>query len=152
MSDLRLFGYHVREDEGFSKIKKSIENEMGIRARTAEDPSGRQSDPKFVQAVADFANDYKEFGSDLLKKAQGGGKIDPKDVTTLDRAERLFAMAKSGGDKRMLDFRIASLDNGKDIFVHGASSLTRQVMRAAGLEDKEVARSGEFNVSVDYSR
>ena len=146
---MRFHGYYIHEQSGFDSAMALVKREMQERAPDALSPSGYAPDPGFKKHVDSFGSDYRELRDDLLDRARGGKHIDREELTTLQRAEQLYAVADSSGPD-MANRRLGDLKSGREAFnASGGMSASRPIAKLAGL-DGESGPKESFTVKVDH--
>lgn len=146
---LRFQGYYIHETKGFDSAMALVKQEMQGRAPDALSPSGYSPEDSYKRSVSSFGNEFRELRDDLLARARSGQKIEREEVTTLERAERLYAVASAPGPK-IAESRLDDLKSGKEAFnSSGGMSASRLVSKLAGLEGEGGPRE-RFAVSIDH--
>lgn len=146
---LRFQGYYISESKGFDSAMAMVKQEMQGRAPDALSPSGYQPEDSYKKSVASFGTDYREVRDDMLSRARAGQPIDREELTTLQRAEQLYAVASAPGPN-VAQSRLADLKSGKEAFnASGGMSSSRLIAKLAGLDGDSGPRE-RFAVSIDH--
>lgn len=151
--DLRFFGFHIHEADGFKGAEACIKREMSERTPDKFEPGGYAADPKFKAQVSKFSDDIYTFTRDLLDRAKQGRKVTQDEIVTLERAEKLYATASAPGPETAQS-RLALLASGRRAFgVASGMSDSRLIRKLSGLDVENHQASGlRINVDHGYRR
>ena len=148
---LRFQGFYISESKSFDSAMALVRNEMQGRAPDSLSPSGYAPDDSYKKSVSSFGDDYREVRDDMLSRARAGKPIDREELTTLQRAEQLYAVASAPGPN-VAQSRLSDLRSGKEAFnASGGMSASRLVAKLAGL-DGDTGPRERFAVSIDHGR
>lgn len=147
--DLRFQGYYLHETSGFDSAIALVKQEMKERAPDTLSPSGYAPDEGFKRHVESFGTDYRELRDDMLERARAGQKVGREELTTLQRAEQLYAVASASGPN-VAQSRLDNLKSGKEAFnASGGMSSSRLIAKLAGLDSDSGPREN-FTIKVDH--
>jgi hypothetical protein len=143
---IRFQGYYIHETKGFDSAMALVKQEMREREPDDLSPKGYGPNEGFKKQVESFRSEFHELRDDLLGRARAGGKVDREELTTLQRAEQLYAVASASGPETAFA-RLADLKSGKEAFNGaGGMSSSRLIAKLSGL-DGESGPKDRFTVS-----